>query len=49
MNFSVPFQPKSQWQGNGEEKRIKIEAGEVHEISHEAENQKRLYAEDQEW
>ena len=49
MNFSVPFQPKSQWQGNGEEKRIKIETGKVHEIRYEAENQKRLDAEDHEW
>ncbi|MBA7690988.1 hypothetical protein ES703_99526 [subsurface metagenome] len=47
MNFSVPFQPKSHRQGNGEEKRIQIEAGKVHEISHEAENKKRLDAEDQ--
>ena len=49
MNLRVLFQPKSQWQGNGEEKRIKIEAGKVHEIRHEAENQKRLDTEDQEW
>lgn len=49
MKFGVPFQPKSQWQGNGEEKRIQIEAGEVHEIGYEAKNQKGLDAKDQKW
>ncbi len=49
MNLCVPFQPKSQRQGNGEEKCIQIESGEVHEIGREAENEKSIDAEDQEW